>query len=437
MMRSRLASFALVVLVAACGEITTDASAGDDPKITAISPERGPAIGGITVTLTGTGLGGANPVVLVDGVLATEATAAGDTSLSFMLPAGEEGATVDITVATERGFGTAPQSFKFNLRPVVLSIDPPFGRFAGGSTVTITGRGFEQFDAGVPTVLIGGSPATNVQIVDDRTVTAVSAAAQPTTPAFAPTDIEVTNANGTAVVKDAFTLSKQGLLATSSSNRSVLWIDPVTKTTITIASNMSTRLGGCALGPNGKLYGKGSDPTNGEKVLVTFDPIARTVEYLGTFKNGPTQVPISSMAFVGNNLYGLSMSGNGGTNQLFQVNPMTAALTPVTAANPAVFVRHSGIGAKDGTSVWHAARTTTPLNSVNITTGAITPGATLNGAPSSRELRGFVTLGTTLYAIDDTSQTPLYSVNTATGELTSILSAPLRLSSLCQTPPSF
>jgi hypothetical protein len=70
--------------------------------------------------------------------------------------------------------------------PVVTSILPNSGRTGGGTTITITGNYF----SGSATVTLGGLPATNVQVMNTTTITAVTPAVS-----SGSVDVEVT-ANG-------------------------------------------------------------------------------------------------------------------------------------------------------------------------------------------------------------------------------------------------
>jgi hypothetical protein len=80
------------------------------PQVTAISPASGPAAGGTSVTITGSGFSGATTVDF-GGVSAT-ITAASDTEITAISPAATGTGTVDITVITPNGTsatGTADQ----------------------------------------------------------------------------------------------------------------------------------------------------------------------------------------------------------------------------------------------------------------------------------------------------------------------------------------
>jgi hypothetical protein len=87
---------------------------------------------------------------------------------------------------------TAPNMLEFfdtstSPVPMTNAVNPNSGIIDGGSQVTISGSGFTAN----PTVMIGGSPATNVSFVNSATITAL-------TPAHAagPVNVVVTNTNG-------------------------------------------------------------------------------------------------------------------------------------------------------------------------------------------------------------------------------------------------
>jgi hypothetical protein len=60
-------------------------------------------------------------------------------------------------------------------------VSPVAGALSGGTTITIVGSGLSKVDA----VMVGGAPATDVRVVDDKTVTAVTPAAANFQPADA------------------------------------------------------------------------------------------------------------------------------------------------------------------------------------------------------------------------------------------------------------
>ena len=420
-------------LGAGCGEVKTDAASGDDPTITMLTPDHGPILGGVMVTLSGTNLAGANPTVVVGGVAAKDATATNNNTLTFTLPPGTAGTVADVEVATDHGFAVKPAALRYNLQPIVLEISPKFGRFAGGTAVTITGRGFQVDEADIPTVTIGGSPATAVQIVDDKTITATTAASDPQALAFLPTDISVSNKNGTNTASKSFSLTKQGILLTSGQNNQQLaYLDPATKAVVPLGQTPN-KMSGCAVAPTGKLLAQRAKDSNTHE-LVEFDPITREATKLGQFTDGASTRDFSSMAFVGNSLFVVSRQ----LGRFYSANPATAALTQIGATDPA-FQIYGGITQKDGTSLWFLSSNGSggTLSTVNTTTGAITAPLTLTGAGGY--LRGLVVVGGVLYVSSwNSNPTTVYKVNTTTGALTQFASVSIpSASGMCTTPPAF
>lgn len=85
--------------------------------------------------------------------------------------------------------------------PEITSIDPAEGSEAGGTAVTITGTGFEDGAA----VTIGGEAATDIVVVDDTEITAVTPAGTVGT-----ADVVVTNEDtGTDTLTDGFEYTEE------------------------------------------------------------------------------------------------------------------------------------------------------------------------------------------------------------------------------------
>jgi len=161
------------------------------PTATALDPDNGPAAGGTSVTITGTGFTD-DATVSVDGVEVTPDSVAEDgTSLTFTTPAHAAGA-VDVTVTTAGGT-TDPLTFTYAAAPAgaptLTALDPDHGPAAGGTSVTITGTGFTDDS----TVSVDGSdPITPDSVSEDGTELTF------TTPAHDPGEVTVTvtNADG-------------------------------------------------------------------------------------------------------------------------------------------------------------------------------------------------------------------------------------------------
>ena len=125
------------------------------PTVTGISPNSGPAAGGTSVTITGTGFTGATAVNF-GATAATGVTVVDDTTITATSPAGT--GVVDVTVVTPAGTSatSAADQFTYIAPPTVTGISPTSGPEAGGTTVTITGTGF----TGATAVNFGTTAAT-------------------------------------------------------------------------------------------------------------------------------------------------------------------------------------------------------------------------------------------------------------------------------------
>ena len=113
--------------------------------VTSISPPFGDSDGGESVTITGTGFTGATAVNF--GTMAVTVGAGdisgGGTVITLNTPAHGAG-TVDVTVDTPLGTSEPGDNseFTFWATPTITSIDPTDGPTAAGTSVTITGTGF-------------------------------------------------------------------------------------------------------------------------------------------------------------------------------------------------------------------------------------------------------------------------------------------------------
>jgi IPT/TIG domain-containing protein len=143
------------------------------PRLTGISVTSGPATGGTSVTITGTGFTGATAVDFGDAAAASF-TINGDTSISAISPA-SSGGTVDVTVTTPGGTSPAipNDEFTFVVAPTVTGLSPSSGSVAGGTEVTISGAAL----SGAIEVDFGESPC-GFTVNDDSSITAVSPAAE-------------------------------------------------------------------------------------------------------------------------------------------------------------------------------------------------------------------------------------------------------------------
>jgi hypothetical protein len=160
--------------------------------LSAALPVRGDVAGGTEVTLVGEGLTGTAGVT-VGGAPATDVAVVDDRTVTFTAPPGALGATTIEVTRTDAS--TAQLAWTYFTAVVVDDVAPGFGPVAGGTPVTVTGRGFSD----PATVLFGGMPATNVVVVSDTEITA-------TTPAGAagPVDVVVLSGGERGVLDDGY-----------------------------------------------------------------------------------------------------------------------------------------------------------------------------------------------------------------------------------------
>jgi hypothetical protein len=167
------------------------------PTVTGVAPNSGTALGGTTVTITGTGF--TNVVwVSFGGYAAQSFTINSDTSITAVAPALYYDGTVDITVQTlASGWsatGPADQFTYADPTPTVTGVSPSTGSAAGGDTVTITGTGFTNaYDVSF------GSVSASFTINSDGSITATSPAAS----ADGAVDVTVTSVGGTSATGSA------------------------------------------------------------------------------------------------------------------------------------------------------------------------------------------------------------------------------------------
>jgi len=158
------------------------------PTVTGVAPNGGPAAGGTSVTITGTGFTGAT-VVDFGPTAATGVTVVNDSDITATSPAGT--GVVDVTVTTPNGtsaLNPPADHFTYLVVPAVTGLTPTSGPLAGGTSVTVTGTGF----TGATTVEFGPTPGTGLTVVNDTTITVTSPAGTGTV------DVTVMNAVGTS-----------------------------------------------------------------------------------------------------------------------------------------------------------------------------------------------------------------------------------------------
>jgi hypothetical protein len=140
------------------------------PQVTSVTPNKGTTSGGTAVTISGQDFAGA-VTVLFDADPANDVSVVNNTTITCSTPA-HPAAVVDVSVSGPGGTGTGTGAYEYVTSPIVDSVTPTTGGVNGGTAVTISGSIF----TGTTTVTFGGTPATNISVVNDNTITCTTGA---------------------------------------------------------------------------------------------------------------------------------------------------------------------------------------------------------------------------------------------------------------------
>jgi hypothetical protein len=161
------------------------------PFKAALSSNSGPAAGGNTITISGTGLSTATRVAF--GANSATPTVVSDNAISVAVPAGAAG-SVGVTVTTAGGSNNG-LSYTYVTTPTATSIAPASGPTSGGTAATVVGTGLTTTQS----VTVGGATAPFTVISD----TELSIVTPPGTAGTA--DVDITTTGGTAALTAGFT----------------------------------------------------------------------------------------------------------------------------------------------------------------------------------------------------------------------------------------
>jgi hypothetical protein len=352
------------------------------PVLSSLSPASGPAAGGTTVAIIGTGFSAATAVDFGT-TPAMDLTVVSENSITVESPAGT--GTVDVTVTTPGGTSATSVSDRFAYGPTVSAISPPAGPLSGGTLVTITGTGFI---AGA-TVVFGTMPPTIPTFIDATTIIVVS---PPVTSAATTTvDVTVITANGTSPTSLADHFSYEAAPTVSGMSPQAGPLGGGTLVTIT-----GTNFTGAT------VVDFGANPAT--NVTVVNDTTITADSPAGTAGN----VPVSVIA-----PGGMSTTGSTAPEFTYLAVPIVAAVSP--ANGPAVggtLVTITGSGFTDVTGVDFGtvpATVESVAGGITITayapagTGAVDVTVTAAGGTSATSAADVFTYGPTISLLNPAS----------------------------------
>jgi PKD repeat protein len=173
------------------------------PALTSVAPASGSALGGLTVTLAGSGFArddASGHEVRFGTALASAVQVLDDTHLVCLVPPGAPGASVDVELTLSNGKARLAAAFHYLGAPTFAGVPPGDGSPAGGTLVTLSGRGFTLAGAGTTRVFFGANLAAGVSVLGDTQLTCLAPAGL----SDARVDVRLENENGAAVLPLAF-----------------------------------------------------------------------------------------------------------------------------------------------------------------------------------------------------------------------------------------
>jgi hypothetical protein len=197
---ARLGAPATVVAVVSALVVAAPAF-GAVPVTTKITPKSGPAAGGNTVTINGSGFKGATAVDFGEAEASFTVVTGG--SIKAIAPAGT--GKVNVTVTNPEGTSATSAADEYTYippEPVIAGVGPAKATEKGGTSITIKGTGF----TGATQVMFGSTPAKSFTVTEPTVIKAVDPAG------FGTVDVTVTSPLGTSALTpaDQFTYTGVG-----------------------------------------------------------------------------------------------------------------------------------------------------------------------------------------------------------------------------------
>lgn len=270
------------------------------PAITGVKPAGGTLLGGTTVQISGTGFVGTTKVTF-DLLNAAKYSVNSSTQITAVTPPHAAG-IVDIIVTTLIGVSpvVAADNYTYTLvgstvtppapAPSITSISPTLGLVDGGTTVVITGTGFNGANpvTGVNGVKFGELNATSYTVDSNTQITAVSPAHL-----AGVVDIVVTSLNGSSAIvpADNYTYYSVAMPAPSITGLNPAIGTSAGGTTVVITGSGFTRV----IGANGVKFGdlnaaSYSVDSDNQITAVTNAHAVGVVDVVATSLNGSSAI---------------------------------------------------------------------------------------------------------------------------------------------------
>lgn len=358
-----------LVLATALG-LAACATEPSGPRVDTVTPSYGPLVGGTHVAIAGAGFaadGAAPNRVLIGGRLAPLAVTVDDATLEVIIPPGTRPGDATVEVLNARGATAASGRFHYSTPPTIAALTPRLVPAAEGATVTVTGSGFQDEDAGDVTIVLDGHWITDVEVVSDTTLRFV---APPGRALLEPT-LELVDGRGRVVRGRALRYTpgaRRGLLLFPTGGAFAVFFDPVDRTTVTIpAIGATPRLTAVVRDARGEYWGFDRSRRFGRLDLGT--------QSLDTpmFVNGwfPT------LARIGDAYVGVER----GSQRFGRLDPTTGAFTPI-GTTPLPCCGSYGLAADAAAYLVARQGGTVGISPLDPTTGTLGVTVPLTGAPA-------------------------------------------------------
>lgn len=389
----------------------------DTPAIMTIEPPFGPLTGGKRVIIRGDGFerqGAAPNRVVFGGREAPLAQALDDDTLEVIIPAADSPGEVDVLLLNENGFAMATGVFRYSDPPTVASASPASVRYDLGGTITVTGTGFQDEDAGVTRVTVDGQPALDVVVSSDTSLTFEAPAGVVGTQP----DIRVTNDRGVGERTDAFRYgpgAQGGLLLTPKSDTGVFayYYDIASDEIVAIPSTVA--FGGGGASGAFRSITRTSTGLVGQRRDMTWASLDLDTQ-VATPLGSPNERYMAIEA-VGDTVYGLDRNGG----RFGTINPANGLFTQiVTGLNGS----RAGLAANAAGTMF-VIQSGNSISQINLTTGALTSTVSLG---ANHHITGMRFVGSTLYA--STGDGAIMTIVPATGTVVTVATLPTNISDI-------